>query len=353
MADVDGKGKGKPLLPFFMVFGGCMSSMVFMEYVLKVDDHAGNLLNATEFVFVLLQSIPGRIDFGSRRFTPLLASWTSHLQHAFLWVTMSTLANVVFAFNITVPIHTLFRSCNVIASVALGWMAFEQRYTAPQVVCVLIITVGIFLGSIGDASLFSSCKDCGSDGSAKAAAEEEKLQDGLFVWSCGVALLVVTQLFQATLGHTQAYFYRRFSAKGSRSELADEYLFTAHVASLGSIVLLWSDISRSWANVWMEPRLVSFIPLPGPVIWMVLNNVFQLMCIKGVFRLSAHYSPLTVNITLSVRKFLSLVLSILWFGNPWTSLHSVATVAIFGGVFAYSQCKPPPPSPSEDAKKEK
>jgi len=337
---------GKPLLPFFMVFGGCMSSMVFMEYVLKVDDHAGNLLNATEFIFVLLQSIPGRIDMDSRRFRPLLASGRSHLLHAGLWVTMSTLANVVFAFNITVPIHTLFRSCNVIASVLIGWAFFAQCYTPRQVICVLVITLGIFLGSIGDASLFLPCKDCGG---APDKPDGEVSDSSLFKWSCGVAMLVVTQLFQATLGHTQALFYRRFSGKGSRSELADEYLFTAHVASMLSVALLWTDIRRSWSLVWRQPRLVSFLPIPGPVVWMVLNNLFQLMCIKGVFRLSAHYSPLTVNITLSVRKFLSLGLSILWFGNPWTSLHSIATVAIFGGAFAYSRCKLPPPK--EESKK--
>merc|ERR1719482_1435000 len=92
-----------------------------------------------------------------------------------------------------------------------------------------------------------------------------------------------------------------------------------------------------------SPSLLDIFPLPRSIVWVLLNNVTQLICIKGVFRLSAHYSPLTVNITLSVRKFLSVLFSIVWFGNAWTMLHSVATVAIFGGVFAYSQCPAPKP----------
>merc|ERR1712187_1070541 len=98
------------------------------------------------------------------------------------------------------------------------------------------------------------------------------------------------------------------------------------------------------------PVLHPWLPLPRRLAWMVLNNLTQLACIKGVFRLSANFSPLTVNVTLSVRKFLSVVVSIIWFRNPWTNLHSIATVAIFGGVFAYSQCKDWQ-APAENSKK--
>merc|ERR1712194_533191 len=91
------------------------------------------------------------------------------------------------------------------------------------------------------------------------------------------------------------------------------------------------------------PLSIGPFSLPCGVVWLLLNNAAQLVCIKGVFRLSAYYSPLTVNITLSVRKFLSVLFSIVWFGNAWNNLHSVATVANFGGVFAYSQCRGPKP----------
>jgi len=107
------------------------------------------------------------------------------------------------------------------------------------------------------------------------------------------------------------------------------------------ILALWEDISSSAINAWSTPALSAYFPLPRGFVWVILNNITQLCCIKGVFRLSALYTPLTVNITLSVRKFMSVVVSILWFGNAWTILHSIALVAIFGGVFAYTQCPKP------------
>lgn len=339
----NGAAHAVPLMPFIMVFGGCMSSIVFMEYLLKSDPNAGNFLNATEFVFVLLQSIPGRLESGSWvRFRSLRATWLSHIQHAVLWVSMSTLANYVFAYNISVPIHTLFRSCNVIASLILGYLFFGGRYTLRQLACVLVITVGIFLASIGDSRKFrpgGSCTDCGHAPSPAMSSEE------IARWGSGIAMLVCVQMLQATLGHVQNSFYRRFEDRGSRNQLADEYLFTSHIVSLLMILVLWEDIKGSAWKAYHSPPMAP-LPVPRSLVFMVLNNLTQLACIKGVFRLSAHCSPLTVNITLSVRKFLSVVISATWFGNPWTHLHSVATVAIFGGVFAYSQCVPPPPLPA-------
>merc|ERR1712174_33421 len=79
------------------------------------------------------------------------------------------------------------------------------------------------------------------------------------------------------------------------------------------------------------------VHIPSRIAWLFLNNVSQVVCLKGVFRASAALSPLALTIVLSVRKFLSVGFSILWFGNPWIFLHSVATVLIFGGAFAYSQ----------------
>lgn len=354
------------LAPFVMVFAGCMGAIVAMEYVLTADPNAGNLLTFTEFLFVFLQSIPGRLEPGTFRCRPLLASWTSHAMHGVLWTSMSILANYVFAFKISVPIHTLFRSCNVIASVIIGFLLFQQRYSVKQLVCVLFITVGIFCASIGDAQKFmgssQSCVDCNhapnvstpsehladGEGNSTAAVAEDNAQD-LAIWATGIAMLVFVQMLQGSLGHLQAIYYKRFEERGPRGELADEFLFTSHVLAFLPVLVLWEDILMASHRALASPPVSELLPVPRAIVWLILNNVFQVVCIKGVFRLVAHYEPLTVNITLSVRKFLSVLFSTIWFGNPWTHLHSAATVLIFGGVFAYSQV----PGAKKDDKKEK
>lgn len=91
----------------------------------------------------------------------------------------------------------------------------------------------------------------------------------------------------------------------------------------------------------MASEPVPYLPfhLPRQILWLLVNNVSQTICLKGVFRTSATVTPLALTIILSVRKFLSVVVSIVLFSNPWTPQHSAATVLIFGGAFAYSQVR--------------
>lgn len=333
-----GRSNTLQALPFLMVFGGCMSAVIAMEYILKANPKAGNLLSLSEFAFVLIQSLPSRIETkaGAICLRSLQMPKQSHFYHAALWVSMSVLANVAFSFNISVPIHTLFRSCNVIASVLLGYVLFGQHYSVKQLVCVFFITVGIFLGSVGDAKQFVGCPNCDGPGASTATVSDE----GFMRWSIGIALLIFVQMLQGFLGHTQAVLYKRHANCGTKSELAEEFLFTSHLVSFFPFIFLWDDVMLAGRLALESAPLSSSLPIPTQFLFFLANNLCQLVCIKGVFRLSAHFSPLTVNITLSVRKFLSVVVSIIWFGSAWTNLHSIATVAIFGGVFAYSQCKP-------------
>ena len=63
MVEAQGGSMGwNELLPFFLVFGGCMSSMISMEYILNVNPKAGNLVTFTEFIFVLLKMSPGFVS---------------------------------------------------------------------------------------------------------------------------------------------------------------------------------------------------------------------------------------------------------------------------------------------------
>merc|ERR1711930_31363 len=94
----------------------------------------------------------------------------------------------------------------------------------------------------------------------------------------------------------------------TRNELADEFLF---VSLLGTIPF-YSEIVDFTHQATQTRLLLGYVPVQ--FVWIMLNNVAQAMCIKGVFRLYTRHSTLAVNIALSVRKFLTVVISILVFG---------------------------------------
>jgi UDP-xylose/UDP-N-acetylglucosamine transporter B4 len=309
-----------------------------MEYVLKGDPKAGNLLSLTEILFVLLQSLPGR--FAGFRPKALVAPLISHLQFTLLWSTMSILANYAFSYKISVTIFTLVRSCNLIATVLLGRLFFGCRYNWMQIICVLSVSMGIFMASMGEAKTISSpsssCTDCSNAPPPQSAAARGEAQDSLSVWAVGIAMLAFVQLLQGVLGHVQSGFYKRYADLAPRGELCDEYLFTSQIVALVPLMLMREDLGAAISSA-INSESALLVPAPSRVVWLLLNCIANAVCLKGVFRTSSIVSPLALTIILSVRKFLSIIVSIVWFKNPWTALHSVAVVLIFGGAFAYSQ----------------
>lgn len=321
-----------------------MVAILSMEFVLKGDPQSGNLLTLSAVLMVLLQSIPGRLAPGSLGLKPLAAPLSSHAHFGLLWVSMSVLANYSFAYKISVTIFTMVRSCNIIASVILGYLVFGQRFSLQQLSCVGAVSVGVFLASMGEAkTVKSSSSGAACSGCTEAAMHDGEASADMSIWAIGIAMLAFVQLLQGFLGHVQSSFYKRYKDLASRSDLCDEYLFTSHVLALLPLLLLRDDILIAARAAIASDPIALPLPflLPSRVFWLFVNNVSQTICLKGVFRASATLSPLSLTILLSVRKFLSVVLSIVWFQNPWSTLHSIATVFIFGGAFAYSQAKEP------------
>lgn len=61
------------------------------------------------------------------------------------------------------------------------------------------------------------------------------------------------------------------------------------------------------------------------------------MCIRGVFILTTECTSLTVTLVVTLRKFLSLIFSILYFQNPFTTWHWVGTGVVFLGTLLYTE----------------
>jgi len=272
---------------------------------------------------------------------------------------MSVLANVAFAYKISIPIFTLIRSCNMVATVLLGWLFFKQRYTLIQLLCVLAVSLGIFLASMAEAktlkktSSSGSCVGCSDPSPSAADAQlppEEASGNELAIWLIGIGILAFVQFVQGLLGHIQSGFYKIYSHLASKDDLIDEFMFTSQIVALLPFVFMRNDIgAAAWGALNSDPLPLPLLNLlPSRIAWLILGGVAQSVCLRGVFKTSSIVSPLTLTIILSVRKFLTVTFSVLWFNNPWSPWHSVATVLIFGGVFAYSQA----PAAKTDSKKD-
>lgn len=75
-----------------------------------------------------------------------------------------------------------------------------------------------------------------------------------------------------------------------------------------------------------------------PILWMYMigNLITQYICISSVFYLTSVFSSLTVTLLMTLRKFLSLVISVFYFKNHFSQLHWLGASFVFIGTLVYA-----------------
>jgi len=109
---------------------------------------------------------------------------------------------------------------------------------------------------------------------------------------------------------------------------------------------MWSSsgpVSKELAVLFSQSEEFSwFGPLAHlPIMWfyVVANVLSQFICVKGVFVLASASDALTLTMALTVRKIISLFLSIWFFGNKFTMYHWGGAGFVFAGIVLYNMSR--------------
>lgn len=245
---------------------------------------------------------------------------------AIFW-TLSVLNNMAYDYQISQPLHMVFRSSSLAVSLVLGFTVFKKTYNVAQVLGVAIVTAGIFVTTFADSKI-----DCGPNGCSAVSLWDFT---NLVSWNfsdrklIGIGLLLSGLVLSSLLGHLQSLGYELFKKKD-----VDEAMFFQHFLAIFFFAPLASSL-RDHANLWSasEPYILGV-----PWLWynVIGNLITQYICIRGVYLLIGNSGPVTATLVLTCRKFVSLIVSILLFNNPWTNAHWIGSSLVFGGTLIYS-----------------
>lgn len=348
-----------------------MVNVVFLEMITSRDPGAGGLITLAQFTFVTLVGLPDVMAWGGnrgifkQRGMPL---WF----HAFItatFFTVSLLNNMALKYQIAMPLHMVFRASSLAASLLLGYLAFGKRYEAHQVRGVLLVSIGIFIATWADAqqkqeiagqaalgadccnqNQFTESNDAVPDGAINELTNNEVDKDPFHQWLFGLGLLTIALFLSAALGHFQERGYQKW---GKHSV---ELKFYSHAMALPWFVVFRGQDIFTHAQHWItSPSLADTLASQGGIAntistllpptlanipllwWLLLGNVLsQLVCISHVYRLTAVSSTLTCTMTITFRKFLSIIFSVVYFQNPFSLKHWTGTCLVFLGVGFYS-----------------
>ncbi|EFB15780.1 hypothetical protein PANDA_011668, partial [Ailuropoda melanoleuca] len=244
-----------------------------------------------------------------------------------MFFTVSVVNNYALNLNIAMPLHMIFRSGSLIANMILGIIILKKRYSVFKYTSIALVSVGIFICT------FMSAKQVTSQSSS---GENDGFQ-AFLRWLLGkysIGALTFALLMSARMGIFQETLYKQF---GKHSK---EALFYNHALPLPGFIFLASDI-YDHAVLFNKSALYQ-VPVVGvavPIMWfyLLMNVITQYVCIRGVFILTTECASLTVTLVVTLRKFVSLIFSILYFQNPFTLWHWLGTLFVFIGTLMYTE----------------
>nr|XP_056702711.1 nucleotide sugar transporter SLC35B4 [Euleptes europaea] len=311
-----------PAMALGLVFGGCCSNVVFLEFLVREFPGCGNLITFAQFLFIAFEGFVFETSFGRKR--PAIPI-RFYLVMVAMFFTVSVVNNYALNLNIAMPLHMIFRSGSLIASMALGIIILKKRYSVSKYASIALVSVGIFTCT------FMSAKQVSSDSNR---SEDEDGVSAFLWWLLGIAALTFALLMSARMGLFQETLYKRF---GKHSK---EALFYNHALPIPGFLLLAPDIYRH-AVLFSQSELfqVPVLGLSLPIMWfyLIMNVITQYVCIRGVFILTTECTSLTVTLVVTLRKFVSLIFSILYFRNPFTPWHWIGTLFVFMGTLMYTE----------------
>ena len=226
--------------------------------------------------------------------------------------------NYALRFNISMPLNMIFKSGSLIANMMLGILILKNRYKRSKYIAVTLITIGIALCTIASASDLKPSTD----------------HSQFFSWLFGILLLTFSLLASASMGIFQE------TLSNAYGKHVRESMFYCHALPLPGFIVMCKDIADH-ATAFSASQPVHLIPgsLVVPKLWLylALNAMTQYICARSVFTLTTETTSLVVTLVITLRKFLSLLISIYYFSNPFTTSHWIGTSLVFVGTFVFCE----------------
>jgi len=307
-----------------------------MESIIKIQKNCGNIILLFQFMFIVIEGLINNVQFRSIKkgfpitMKPRQAPLYKWFVMVLLFFSSSALNNLVFKYNISMPFHIIFRSSSIIMNIVMSRIILKRRYTAQQILAILIVTVGVIITTI------SSSKK-----SKNIYTKEIVLQDFIK----GIMILIFSSFIGALMAIYQEYMFREYPNSWK------ECLFYKHLLSLPMFLFLIPQLKEQW-NLFRSspilplryylpvlnlPSILADVRIQGIWLYVVANTISQYICISSIQKLSSIISSVSLTLILNIRKFVSLLVSIILFKNNFPLWSWIGSIMVFSGVIWYSK----------------
>ncbi|KAG0738775.1 hypothetical protein G6F57_007064 [Rhizopus arrhizus] len=279
-----------------LIFGGCCSNAFALEVLVTDAPKSGQLITLGQFIFVAVEGLRHQLTWG--------------------------------------------KSGGLIVNMIMGAIILGKRYSVGQIVGVVLVTAGVIWATLDNAS---------------NTTESNSGSTADFI--IGITLLIIAMVLSAGMGLFQEVTYKKYGKQWR------EGLFYTHFLALPFFLLFSNNLIGQIHEYNKSPlmpvsKVLEQIPVLGSAasliptalmsilhtieirkLWayLIMNVVTQYGCIAGVNRMTSVSTSLTLNLVLNLRKFTSLIISIIYFENDFGFGAKMGTVFVFFGTLIYTR----------------
>ncbi|KAK4524873.1 hypothetical protein GAYE_SCF06G2775 [Galdieria yellowstonensis] len=265
-----------------LVFGlwtSCSTNMLTLEALLGKDSRMGDWITLLQTLIIVLLSFPKRCR--QRRKVPFAAIGFC----SFLYYMSSSLNIWSLQYGISVPLYIVFRSSSLLMTFLCSLVFQKKPVYFWEVFFVLVTSSGLFIVSWATRpNPVEKLLDLDERGSVKGL---------VCILVCSFLNPLMSIVQEEVLNHQE-----------NKAEASEELLFYIQLFSLtGYIFQAKQLVSLAKDGLFSQSRISG-----EPLVFLLLNLVTQVFCIRFVFALSAQVNAVALQMALSVRKLLSLLL---------------------------------------------
>ncbi|EIE85261.1 hypothetical protein RO3G_09971 [Rhizopus delemar RA 99-880] len=178
-----------------------------LHNVCRDAPRSGQMITFGQFLFTAVEGLRHQLTWG--KYGPKLKKTMVPLTHWLLLVTLffivSLLNMAALSYNISIPLHIIFRSGGLIVNMIMGTIVLGKRYSFGQIFGVLFVTIGVIVATLDNASnQIEVIKKY-------APVHAGKNNTGNTTeFNTGIALLVVAMILSAIMGLFQEVTYKKY-----------------------------------------------------------------------------------------------------------------------------------------------
>lgn len=297
-------------VPFLigLTFGGCCSNVYTFEKITKIDKNITTLITFSQYLFIFILlfiflkyikywSKPDlkKIEFDKKFILPLIAQNFS-----------AYLNNLVFQYNVKMPTHIIFRSSGTAITLLFGYLFFNKKYSKCKISGSLLIGIGLVFFTI------DINNENGLNQKNTNLNEHESLI-GISLLMFSTALSSLTCLFKEKIYQEEQYDWK-------------EVLYYTYFYGVLFYIPFIPQLVKEYTQMNAKEELIHLF---------LSNWVTQLICIVAVNVLIFKVSALSLTVVLLIRRFVSLISSVIIFNNKLGREGFIGALITFIGAAIY------------------